>query len=190
MAARWLRQGTPGATQRLGHDGAGRAQYGSSGHGGSHGRRSTWDTKQVTCAGENGSLAMSAMGCARKKIPEGEERSDGEDAHLRAQRRWHGRAARRCMGRRAGADEQATMDTRMPWVSLAGRTPVMALWARRAHTSTEARRVFGEGKEGEWYETWASVWRGGERRMGEFRLLGGFLRCGLRRSGQVVGEEE
>jgi hypothetical protein len=28
--------------------------------------------------------------------------------------------------------------------------------------------VFGEGKEGEWYETWASVWRGGERRMGEF----------------------
>jgi hypothetical protein len=71
MVVRWLRQGTPGVTRRLGHGGAGRARYGSSGHGGSHGRRGTRDTKQVTCAGENGSLATSAMGCARKKVAEG-----------------------------------------------------------------------------------------------------------------------
>ena len=62
MAARWLRQGALGASRRLVHGVAGRALCGSSGHGGSHGWRGLRDAKQVKCAGENGSLAASAMG--------------------------------------------------------------------------------------------------------------------------------
>jgi hypothetical protein len=76
MAARRLQQGALGASWRLVHGVAGRALCGNSGYGSSHGWQGTWDAKQVKCTGENGSLAVSAMGLREEEDRRGEGRKE------------------------------------------------------------------------------------------------------------------